>query len=453
MNSRKRYSLWRAFCITRQTNNHPLIAEVFQNACANNWHIRFCYQWYSWLPRRIQALAVFLYGCACTAKVRVPPLLPDAIFSNPAFVNEQIVVASFAEDFAQFPVQTATYSTKFLAYPSSWWRLRGGLRHARKLFRLCHLLTKRYDFLPAMRGGSTLFYGLFFQGTLRRQQPAAALIVSNYSPQAMGLAFASHASNTPLLFRNHALPASAKGIHFKPLCSDLAILTGEYAKDTYARQAYLSGEVSYCGLSPQGPGDQVPSMTPTANHPLHLGVFLTGVYDLDLLQACLERLITALQPEVIHLRPHPLDLTRPDFSDLARCYPILDIDAKTPLAEHCQRTDFVLCGNTSAMLEVLRTGTPVVYEHRLDTVYYDYLGAVRNNLVLSYATFSKQLAEHDIATILNGFYSAADWPARMRYYDAGFQQDTQAVLATAATAIQKCLQQPTKGVSNRAAQS
>src|SRR5690606_12589116 len=107
---------------------------------------------------------------------------------------------------------------------------------------------------------------------------------------------------------------------------------------------------------------------------------------------------------------------------LARLAPEVALSQGANLAADAQACDLVVAGNTTAALECLRLGTPVAYDGSLDALPRDYNGFVQDGLIPDMSVNAP-----DMAAVAACY--ANEWEARMRYFDAAYGQDAQALRA------------------------
>ncbi|MBY0407282.1 MAG: hypothetical protein K2Q01_06280, partial [Rickettsiales bacterium] len=175
----------------------------------------------------------------------------------------------------------------------------------------------------------------------------------------------------------------------------------------------LTGRIVYRGVR----GRQAPLRLAGLEKPgPRVGIFLSGSANVQALTEAIQSLLV-LSPEYVLVRGHPVDFANPDFANIAAISPKVRISSGTTLEEDVRVCDMVVAGNTNAILESLRMGTPVMYHAKLDPIPYDYNGFVAGGLVPDVV----DMRMLDVRQML-AFYTA-QWEARMRYFDAGYGQD------------------------------
>ena len=273
-------------------------------------------------------------------------------------------------------------------------------------------LTRSYSFMPAARIASALAFYMRFT-RLFHDQPRlkAAIIASNYSPEAVGLAAAAHRFGRKVVYSNHA-PVPANGPVVPPVYADLAIFYGEETLQTYTRRSACTADVAFFG---QPGGSQ---MIEWRNELRKVGIFLTCGTRVS----TVSRLILAIRsshPDVqVLVRDHPVTLLRNDLSEFVVDDTNVELTIGNPLEEEIAACDMVICGNSGVALNVLRAGRPVAYLADLDGILFDSNGFIQNGLVLHVPDWTG-----DTYARLKAFYDAPTWLAIMQFYDASYCAD------------------------------
>jgi hypothetical protein len=312
---------------------------------------------------------------------------------------------------------------------------RGQLRAALRLFgaapRLWPFLSRlaqSHSFMPSARIASGLaYYTRFSQLFTERPELNAAIVASNYSPEALGLAAAAHRTGRNVIYVNHA-PVPANGALVPPVLADCAVFYGETIRQTYERHSRCTAEVALIGQ----PGTARPMEW--RDDVRKIGIFLTALTDPDAV-ADLVTTIRASHPDVhILIRNHPVALLKSDFSDIAGRHQNLEITIGNPLDDEIAACDLIFCGNSGVALNVLRGGRPVAYFDALDGLSFDYNGFVESNLICNVAGWS-----NDLYLRLRLFYTSPAWRRVMQSYDASYDADKAALELAAAETIARYL--------------
>jgi hypothetical protein len=302
------------------------------------------------------------------------------------------------------------------------------LGSARRIWPFLSSLVRSHSFMPAARIASTLaFYLRFVQLFTDHPKLAAAVVASNYSPEAVGLTAAAHRMGRRVIYINHA-PVPANGAFVPPVFADCAIFYGDAVRQTYERRSRCTAEVALIGQ-------------PYAARPMEwrdevrtIGIFLTA---LTRAQAVAELVsaIRAGRPGVrILIRNHPVALLKSDFSNLRDQDGNLEVTIGNPLDEEIAACDLIICGNSGVAMNALSGGRPVSYMDTLDALDFDYNGFVESGLVYHMKAWSD-----DIYAMLKAFYGRPEWRGVMMSYDAAYGADAEALNEAAAETIRRHL--------------
>lgn len=294
------------------------------------------------------------------------------------------------------------------------------LRKLRSLYRMVVHIERRHGFMPACRVMATLFMYLRFHAWLKAMQPNAVVVTSDYSPDGAALTAAAGSLGIRRVYVPHALPSLQIGRSM--LAYDAYVFDSEAMRERFSRLAPIAGEVVYRGV--RGGHTLMKRMPPG-----RVGVFLAGATHMEGLLAMV-RALSGRFAEVL-VRGHPVDFTNPDFTQVEQAAANVRISRGQALEQDAASCTLVVAGNTTAILEVLRQGVPVVYSAQLDTIPRDYNGFVTDGLVpelVSPEALQPQAVQN--------FFDAA-WEKRMRYFDAGYGQDAQALRTQLVAALKR----------------
>ena len=302
------------------------------------------------------------------------------------------------------------------------------LGSARRIWPFLSSLVRSHSFMPAARIASTLaFYIRFVQLFTDDPELAAAIVASNYSPEAVGLAAAAHRMGRRVIYINHA-PVPANGALVPPVFADCAIFYGDAVRQTYERRSRCTAEVALIGqpyaASPMEWRDKVRTV----------GIFLTALTRAQAVSELVSA-IRAGRPGVrILIRNHPVALLKSDFSNLKDQDGKLEVTIGNPLDEEIAACDLIICGNSGVAMNALSGGRPVCYMDTLDALDFDYNGFVESGLVCHMKAWSD-----DIYAMLKAFYGRPEWRGVMMNYDAAYGADAEALNAAAAETIRRYL--------------
>lgn len=289
-------------------------------------------------------------------------------------------------------------------------------------------LVRSHSFMPSARIASALaFYIRFVRLFAEHPGLAAAVVASNYSPEAVGLAAAAHRMGRRVIYINHA-PVPANAALVPPVLADCAVFYGDAVKKTYERRSRCTAEVALIGqpwtARPMEWRDEVRTV----------GIFLTALTRGDVV-ARLVSAIRASHPAArILIRNHPVALLKTDFSDLRNQHGNIEVTIGKPLEEEIAACDLIVCGNSGVAMNALSGGRPVAYMDALDRLTFDYIGFVENGLMCHVKAWTG-----DIYDQLRAFYGKPEWQGVMRSYDASYGADADALGQAAARTIRRCL--------------
>jgi hypothetical protein len=278
--------------------------------------------------------------------------------------------------------------------------------------------------MPSARIASALaFYIRFVRLFADRPGLTAAIVASNYSPEAVGLAAAAHRMGRRVIYINHA-PVAANGALVPPVLADCAIFYGDAVRQTYERRSRCTADVALIGqpwtARPMEWRDEVRTV----------GIFLTALTRVDIVSGLVSA-IRASQPEVrILIRNHPVALLKTDFSKLEEQVGNIEITIGNPLEDEIIACDLIICGNSGVAMNALSGGRPVAYMDSLDGLNFDYNGFVEGGLICRVTGWSD-----DIYARLKEFYSKPKWQGVMRSYDASYGADARELEQAAAETV------------------
>ena len=235
---RERYDLATAIAVVREMETSIGRANVFEEIKKKNTLYRLVDTIYAKSGARFfQPLFLFLYMVKCVVSLG-PSRVDDAealAISN--FDNEHKTidrVAALAPDVRLVRLTVARSHLFFFAAWTSAWRMVGSIT---RLWSFLRLLTRAHSFMPAARIASAVaFYIRCSQYFAGHKGLKAAIVASNYSPEAVGMAAAAHRHGRRVVYSNHA-PVPANGTVVPPVLADCALFYGSETTQTYKRRA------------------------------------------------------------------------------------------------------------------------------------------------------------------------------------------------------------------------
>lgn len=289
-------------------------------------------------------------------------------------------------------------------------------------------LVRSYSFMPSARIASALaFYIRFVQLFADRPGLTAAVVASNYSPEAIGLAAAAHRMGRRVIYINHA-PVPTNGALVPPVLADCAVFYGDAVKRTYERRSRCTAEVALIGqpwtARPMEWRDEVRT----------IGIFLTALTRPDTVSDLVSAIRVSHPGVRILIRNHPVALLKTDFSELEASDGNLEITIGSSLDEEIVACDLIICGNSGVAMNALSGGRPVAYMDTLDGLNFDYNGFVESGLICHVKAWNDDVYER-----LKDFYGRREWQSVMRSYDASYDADVEALDRAAAETIARHL--------------
>lgn len=407
---RDRYSLLQAMLIVRGIETSDVRAAVFEEIKAKNAIVRLADRAYARAgnsPLRSLVLVLYMLRCAIACS-RAPSGEARAI-AVAGFANEKHTVERMAELLPELG----------LAAPGQERRQTISRIQARALFRLVSALprswrllgkiARRHSFMPACRIASVLAYYVQMGDTLdQRPEIDVALIASNYSPDAVGLAAAAHRRGRKVVYANHAA-VPRNGPCVPPVLADVAVFYGDFMRETYARRSRCASESVLIGQT----GESAPLNW--RDEPSTVGIFLTALTRRDTVERLVGDILARRPGMRILIRHHPVAMLETDFSDLCARLPNVRITLGSPLSDDIEASDMVVCGNSGVTLNVLRGGRPVAYLPALDELPLDYNGFLGAGLVPRMETWTEETYDE-----LKAFYGNPGWADAMRRQDASY---------------------------------
>lgn len=422
---RSRYDLATAIRVVREMETSPGRAAVFNEVKNKNALYRTVDTLYTLAGKRfLQPVILWVYMLKCVLTVGWFRNDGSNVVSIANFPNEERTVDRVT---SLLPDEKFLRLTIWRKHLFGQGQLRATVRMIGSFVRLwpfLKLLARAHSFMPAARIASALaFYMRFLPMFAERPELRAAIIPSNYSPEAVALAAAAHQTGRPVIYANHApVPINAEVV--PPVYADIALLYGEETTKTYAARSRCTGEVVLIGQAgksrPMKWTDRVEK----------IGIFLTSGTKRDVLSTLIAD-IRRTSPDVkILVRDHPVALLKNDLSELVQDDPKVACTIGNDLDEEILACDLVICGNSTVTLDVLSGGRPVAFLDELDTVKSDANGFTASGLVLPITGWSK-----DLYARLKDFYNEPSWRQVMRGYDASYEADTEALNRAAAARI------------------
>ncbi|MEO0589263.1 MAG: hypothetical protein AAFZ11_01750 [Pseudomonadota bacterium] len=419
--SRQSYDLSAALSIVRTVETAPGRTAVFEEIKSKNTLYALVDGLYERAGKRVlQPLALFVYMIKCA--LSVGPFgtqgAEAAALSN--FANEEKTIDRVAGLIPDVALMRLSVGRSHLVNPLHWISAVRMIAAIGRVWPFLQTLARAHTFMPAARMASALaFYIRFSQLFADQPQLKAAIISSNYSPEAVGLAAAAHSQGRRVAYANHA-PIPANGAVVPPVYADCGLFYGTRTTSAYKARSACTAEVALIGQPGAARAMQWRERIET------VGIFLTSGTRVDVLSSLVATIRVSLPQARIIIRQHPVTLLKTDFSELDIVDDKVELTLGNPLDVEIAACDIVVCGNSGVAMNVLSGGRPVAYVSSLDGINYDANGFVASRLVYAMPWWSD-----DIYDRLKSFYQIEGWQEVMRTYDASYEADIEALHAEA----------------------
>ena len=420
-----RYDLAAALRVVRGLETSAARAAVFDEIKAKNALYRMVDAIYSGAgPLQPLALLAYMVKSVVSVGPRMEVRAQAVSISN--FDNEHRAIERVAELIPNVRLSRLTLSRRHMFSPGP---MREGLRillSAWRTWPFLSRLARSYSFMPAARIASALAYYMLFVRTLADHRSVnAAIVPSNYSPEAIGLAAAAHRTGRRVVYINHA-PVPANGPLMPPVLADCAIFYGDAIRRTYESRSRCVAEVALIGQP------WVSRRMEWRDEIGTVGIFLTAGTKTEAVVELVSS-IRATHPDArILIRNHPVALLKTDFSELAARYDMLTVTIGNTLDEEIAACDLIICGNSGVAMNAASGGRPVAYIDGLDKSLFDYNGFIESGLICHVKRWSA-----GVYSQLKDFYERREWRAIMRSYDASYEADAQMLKRAAAEIVNR----------------
>ena len=424
--AKPRYTLTTALLIVRAIETSSSRGAVFAEIIGKNPFYRLVDAMYVAAGKKVfQPLVLFLYMLKCVTSLDPFNGRSSNAVSVTNFVNESRAVSRLASMLPHVSIACLTLRRRNVLRLSQLGPAVRLLGAAPRIWPFLLRIAGAHSFMPSARMASALaFYIRFGRVFDDSSGLKAAIIASNYSPEAVGLAAAAHNCGRSVIYVNHA-PVPAKSAVVPQVLADCAALYGDAIRRVYESRSRCLAEVVLIGQ----PGETRPM---TWRDEIDcVGIFLTALTRPEAIEDLVQK-IRATRPKArILIRNHPVPLLKTDLAALAANYGDIDVTIGVPLEEEIAACDIVFCGNSGVTMNVLRGGRPVAYSERLDGLPFDYNGFVESGLAFHASEWSL-----DLYRKLFEFYDRPAWRDVMRSYDSSYQGDRAELQRSAAARIE-----------------
>jgi hypothetical protein len=426
---RDRYTLGSAMRIVRRMETSATRGAVFDEIKRKNAVYALVDWLYSKADTKIsKPSALFLYMLKCALSVGPEDAEKSEAIAVANFHNERHTVDRLAAMVPGKHILQLSLDRSNLFHKSQLQIALSMVRAGPRIWPYLSRLAKMHSFMPAARIASSLaFYIRFSQYFAQYPRLKAAIVASNYSPEALGLAAAAHRAGRKVVYINHA-PVPANGALVPPVLADCAVFYGRAIEQTYQRNSRCHADVALIGQ----PGTARPMEWRAEIK--KIGIFLTALTRPETVAALVAAISETCPETRILVRNHPVGLLKSDFSDLLTQHQNLEITIGNPLDDEITACDLIFCGNSGVAMNVLRGGRPVAYLASLDQLNFDYNGFVEQKLVYAADGWAE-----DLYFKLQNFYASAAWRSVMQSYDASYGADKMKLEQAASMQIMRYL--------------
>lgn len=422
-----RYDLATALQVVRRMETSATRGAVFDEIKAKNPLYRLVDTIYA-TARPLQPLALFAYMLKSILSVGPFDDRPAGVVTLSNFDNERHAIDRVVALTPDLPLLRLSMKRSHLVGKGQGRALMRMVGSLRRVWPFLSTLARTHSFMPAARIASGLAYYMRFSDLFEaRPDLRSAIVASNYSPEALGMAAAAHAAGRRLVYANHApIPANAPSV--PPVLAECAVLYGDASRLTYEKKSRCRAQVALIGQPWTARAMRWQDGVRT------VGIFLTALTRPGAV-AKLVADIRAADPDVqIIIRNHPVALLKNDLSAFIPADPGLSITIGNPLDDEIAACDLIFCGNSGVAMNALSGGRPVAYLGALDGLAYDYNGFVESGLICPVDGWSDGLY-----AALKRFYQRAEWVEVMRSYDASYETDIAALHAEASAVLRRFL--------------
>ena len=423
----RRYTLATALLIVRRMETTATRGAVFAEIKDKNRVYRLIDGLYERAGSRLlQPLALFAYMIKCLVSLGPFDATNTEAVSIASFPNEHKTIKRIAALVPHIGLLRVSSAYRHMAKPSNILIALRLMAAMPRLWPVLRRLANSYSFMPAARIASALAFYIRFVWLLKAE-PAlkAAIVTSNYSPDAVGLAAAAHKLGRRVVYANHA-PVPVNGAFVPPVLADCGLFYGDTITRSYKALSECHAEVGLIG-------QPIPARSMEWRDQIEtVGIFLTAGTRMDVLRSLVATIRLSHPGARVLIRQHPVALLKTNFAELEVDDANVALTIGNPLEEEIAACDLVVCGNSGVALNVLSAGRPVAYLSSLDSVPFDYNGFVASRLVYSMPWWSDDLYQR-----LQSFYQTPGWRDVMQSYDASFGADIDEVRSQAGLLLER----------------
>ena len=354
------YYLYRALKIVATKDSCPFRAQSFEDYLQRHWFARFVKSIFDISPRMIRLIMVMAY-----AKIYFLKLSPvKAFHKNIAiyfYKNEKRALDKIEElTTERFLFLSFGWENYFSPKNSFlWFKVVFQFRFWKVLYQI----VTKHNFLVSCRMAETFVTYLKFDLEFTSFDVKNIFISSDSNPYAMGLAFAGKKHKANIIYTNHGhIPEGPPRLWF-----DFSILDGQALYDVYKRSRGGSSKVLFKGV--EGISAPLRLKGLQKDRPI-VGLFLSFLTDWEVLRNTIHEINSKINPEKIILRLHPNEVFRnsPQEAMLSTISNLEVSYANQVASVDAHACDWVIAGNCSVHLTVLKAGTPSIQIKGIDPI-------------------------------------------------------------------------------------
>lgn len=425
------YTLLNAINTVKHIDTSLNRLRIFEDIAKKNLLIRLAFNIYKSVDHTpVASILLLLYGLKCFMSIKLPVQKKIALLCFASYPNEHAAINRIKSAFSTIENDELLIARKYVFSPKNWLVALRYIYFIPRIYRFAKKCTDSLHFMPACRVFSTLAFYLRYKQIFEEIETKGILIANHYSPECTALVAAALTDSIKIVYINHAhTPEKVESVTLPPV--DLALLTSDAVlKKLIAeeKRPINYNLIGYHQIKERLKLDLV------GNTKLTVGIFLTALTNKDRVRELVAIWHKFLPSGHILIRPHPVELLKDNFSGLLQDYSMVEISENTSLSNDIAKCDLVVCGNTSAVIEILKGGCPVIYDGRLDQITYDYNGFVDKGLVLAVDTINEQTLSK-----VSCFYNRPLWEKVMQFYDASYLNDEKKLLRDAEKKLKQVL--------------
>jgi len=394
------------------TDVSKLYVPLFEDIKSRKFFVRLVYNTYSFFhPSFISTLMIACYGAKSFFSLKLEGNKNASILLTATVTNEIKHAKYFIKNVGEEKIIIANSriinllsfrTIKLFFYCVINWK------KVKQFFLVIKYINNKHDFMPSCRTASTIGFYIRFLYEIENNNLKAIAIVSDYSPDGLGLSYAARTLDLKTIYMTHAF--IHHNFSLKAQSFSLLFIQGKKSFDNYnSYKENVSDKVVFLGID----GKSVPmKFGKLKNKGNNIGVFLTAPLNTDDFRNNIQNILEALQPKKLIIRPHPGELQSINMNSFIKGYDNIILSQGRTIDEDIRECDLAIVGNSSAALEILKSGLPCVYYHGFEKSKYDYCGFIGNKLIPEIKNFQEISADK-----IRQWYDNSEWVDLFMEYD------------------------------------